>query len=462
MLDCVDSDIEPPDFDAPLSVLDTVIAGAVSATAMAAPARTKPCSRPAPSCFTTPICIGMYKGEWGHLDVAARMFWTGACAHAVPVDMDELCAVYDVARCALPAGAYWRPTSQQDAATAEYIDFTDQIHLVVWPGVSLDALREACADDPNAIAMAIMHDDNECIYGGDEAMEVSARVDSASALSLRKSPTGSTTITLRSCADATWVAQRLLFSNVCAMVTFPSGARPVVRTQCVSLHWIKDTEAMQVLTRFADTLAPTPTQELTRDTMPSLQGLMYDVDGSGSAAAKDAAATPCQELNMRRDNLNWSAFATQYVMATGLSFSRRRDLSTAVLARTFEPLASYARALLHIHEVRAADERERPSIKPPTMPTFNMASKMTIAQTAHILQLYYWAVVHVDAKTARVPRAAARAGLELYLRFGAAVVKRRAYVFHTNTGKRRRAHTAAAVVEDNEEYRHETDGGVLP
>lgn len=450
MSDRTDSDIEPPDFDAPLSVLDTLIAAA-DVVGPAAPCRPKSSSRPAPSAFTSPICIGMYKDEWGHLDVSAQMFWAGACAYAVPVHMDDMSAVYEAAQCALPAGAYWRPTSQQDAATAEYIDFTAQTLLVVWPGVSMSVLREACSDDPGAIAMAIMYDDNECIYG-------EAGADATSAADIVSEPApgprklaGSTMITLRSPADSAWVAQRLLFNGVCAMVSFPSGARPVVRTQCVNLHWIKDSEAMQVLTRFADTLAPTLTRDLEPGTIPSLQGLMYDnVAETGSTKDAAASGSVCQELNMRRDNLNWSAFATQYVMTTGLSFSRRREASVHVLARTFEPLASYARTLLHIHEVRAADERERAVLSPPSMPAYNVATKMTAAQITHILQLYYWAVVHVDAATARVPRAAARAGLELYLRFGAAVVKRRAYVFHTNTGKRRRAHSTTTTAEEPE------------
>ncbi len=432
-----DSDIEPPDFDAPPSMLDEAIyavADASVAWQQVAPAvapRSKPPTRAAPAAFDSPICIALHNGMWGHYDVSNSMFWAGAVSAPAAVARADLDACYDAEQCTLPSGAQW-PVPAQDIATAEYINFSEQAQLVVQPVQSLAVLRAVCAENPDAIAAVVFYDDAPDDAAGHMPLLVGAHA----------------VITLRSSADAVWVAQRLLFSDTCATVVpgtavgqTGSAARPVVRTQCVSLHWIKDTDVVPVLTRFADTLAPAlASTPLPLDLIPSFQRIMYEAD-----KLEPGLAVPV-EFKMRRDNLNWGAFATQFVAASGLSLSRRRDATRAVLARTAEPLASYARALLQIQEARSNGSAGRAAITVLDMPTFNTPPKMTPTQVAHILRLYYWAVIHVDEGTARIPRAVARAGIELYLRFGCAVVRRRAYVFHTSTGKRRRTHTAVAAV----------------
>jgi hypothetical protein len=60
----------------------------------------------------------------------------------------------------------------------------------------------------------------------------------------------------------------------------------------------------------------------------------------------------------------------------------------------------------------------------------NSPQKMSAPQCMHASLLFYWCSIHKDEDTRRIDKTAAKQILEMYLRFGHVVLRKRAYQFH--------------------------------
>jgi len=135
------------------------------------------------------------------------------------------------------------------------------------------------------------------------------------------------------------------------------------------------------------------------------------------------------ECGVPRAMMSWGAFAAwiakDWLGAVGLAPD---------VGGVCEPLASYVAAILAVQVGR--NGRGGVDLSPPAI-LFNSPQKATLLQITHALAMFYWAAVHADPLTQVLEKSAAKRALEMYLRFGLVVLRKRAYQFH-GAGKRAR------------------------
>ena len=133
-------------------------------------------------------------------------------------------------------------------------------------------------------------------------------------------------------------------------------------------------------------------------------------------------------MAVSRDIMCWGAFSA-WVCRRWLAGRAREPWPE--LGQICQPLASYAAALFHLHTCRTTGDTPSPG----QFLAFNTPQKMSQAQVLHATALFYWASIHADDSTRLLTRADARTGLELYLRFGYVVLRKRAYHVKTQADK---------------------------
>ena len=199
----------------------------------------------------------------------------------------------------------------------------------------------------------------------------------------------------------------------------PGTPHPVHTVQAMTLRWVTDAEARNALSKFADA-APgvtSPADSLT------LLDAVYD-----------------KELNVPRSMLSWGA--------VGALLAREHKLD----ADTCEPMASYIRGVQHVQNRRRRSGAVTAGVAAAPLLTYNTPPRMSREQTAHAVALYYWAAIHTDEATRPLPTTVARQSLELYVRFGFVLLRKRAYQFRgRGNAKRRRAATPTSDEGDSDD-----------
>jgi hypothetical protein len=406
-----------------------------SKVAAAAISRVKNPVRAAPSQFTDPVCLAEHGGVLGHYSRdggnggsesdgsgsdgnrdggsggggsgsscgsdGRGAFW-GQTA-AVPIVTDDV-RILGGQDATLPAGVlHVDGGSGVDPATYRFYDFTLPAEA---PSILAIAGGSAL---PRAYA---------CVDGMGPGWVPCARFVAAAA---------GTEIRYIHVAAAAYVAVAQALTTEGWLVSAPvrpGTPHPLHTVQATTLRWVTDCEARNALSKFADS-AP----------------------GAASAASLTDAVYD-KEMNVPRSMLSWGA--------VGAQLAREHKID----ADTCEPLASYIRGVLRVQNSRRRQGGEGLAAAD-TAPllAYNTPQRMSREQTAHAVALYYWAAIHSDAATRPLPAAVARQSLELYLRFGFVLLRKRAYQFRgngssgssarTNTKRRRRVESSSD--EDDEE-----------
>jgi hypothetical protein len=132
--------------------------------------------------------------------------------------------------------------------------------------------------------------------------------------------------------------------------------------------------------------------------------------------------------------ISWGAFAA--CLAKGVS----KQIKPSAVC---EPLASYVRGVVRVQRQRNGFLTEDDDGQASHLVTYNSPQKMTPVQCEHSAAMYYWAGIHSDDGTRVISRLHAKRSLEMYLRFGHVLLRKRAYKFH-GTKKRSRRSIAQA------------------
>ena len=366
-------DIEPPEYDAPVT------------TASPPAARAKTQHRSIVSAYTDkPLQLCFQNGMVGFVDADTRRFWSAfdsVAGDVVPTD------VTDKVNLDLPVHVY----AEASPLGASFYAYDAHAWFVAM-----------CASDAEA---AIVRAAKGVTCVSSDAPEDARLCDEARAAAAEQ------VLYVWAC-EPDRVAHHLIFAH--GLRVFPGMvhadvATPVQRAQCTTLHAPRAVTLEDDLARCAD--AVTSGRVLAH--AGSLTG-MYDPE----------------RVDVSRAALTWGMFA-----AVHMSERLFQDQCESSAAALFEPLGSYARAILAVQAARARADAPNVSLQ------FTSEQKPSVAQCQHALVLFYWAAIHADPDTAVMSRADALLNLELYVRYGLLVVRRRAYHFHNGNKKRRKRKT---------------------
>jgi hypothetical protein len=180
------------------------------------------------------------------------------------------------------------------------------------------------------------------------------------------------------------------------------------------LKWIKDDDCVSELSAIVDQLPGLLHGSKRRDAssgnvntaaLGTLTGVMYDTT-----------------FNVQRLMLCWGMLA---------ACASRTLPDDACITDVPEPLQSYIRLVREFEHMRECltDVADAPAVDVVKTMTYNSAPKLSAAQSASALTLFYWAAVHDDDGTRAVPRSVARRALEMYIPFGHVILRKRAYRF---------------------------------
>lgn len=208
------------------------------------------------------------------------------------------------------------------------------------------------------------------------------------------------------------VAHRLVCCNMPVSVAVPMRgprAAPKIRIQAGLLRWVKDADLVPSLSKFADSVPGMVHGSASpcKDSL-SWSGIVYDHD-----------------FGVARAMLSWGALAA-WVSKDWLN-EHTQVRPAPSLSGVCEPLGSYLRALQTMQQYRNGDPSAQPALE------YNSPQKMTAEQSEHAVQLFYWASIHRDDGTRPMTMDALRISLEMYLRFGYVILRKRAYQFHGKT-----------------------------
>jgi len=209
-------------------------------------------------------------------------------------------------------------------------------------------------------------------------------------------------LSLQSAAQAPAVASRLLAAGAvavsCAVASREEAAVPI-RVKHTTLKWIKDAKYVKEVSAIVDQLPGLPDKpmEAPKGFSPALWSfVLYD-----------------QHFEVPRQLLTWGFFAARVNQA----------ITPEQRGRVCEPLRSYIKALVEAEAIRT---QQVSGIAPLE---FNTAPKLSPAQTAHAMAVFYWACIHADDDSRPISQDDARRVLDMYLAHGDVVLKKRAYTF---------------------------------
>jgi len=395
-----DWDIEPPEYETP--VPDAVVV--LKSTTEPAVARgVKPQRRAVDGAYSDkPLLLHVTSShEIGYIDADTHEFW-GAFASASSSTTPQVTA-YDIP--VMPANV----CASHTVMNASFYDFEMHEWFVA---LCVDAAQEAIVRGWHAVTSVT-----------NELPTASRLCDEAHAVmqSLPCTPLYVWT------PNRAATAHVLIFRH--GMCVFPGMlitdvSTPVLRAQCTLLHALKQSSMEDDLARCADAV----TSSRVVSHAGSLTG-MYKLP----------------HVNVTRAALTWGMFAALH-MSKQLFLRDGGDGSHAEKpSALFEPLASYAQAVLDVQDARAR------AIAPCIHMQYSTEQKPSMAQCAHALVLFYWAAVHADPDSAIMSPDTARLNLELYVRYGLLVVRRRAYHFQNGNKKRRKRKNTDAEAQDSDE-----------
>ena len=396
-------DIVPPEYDVSA---ESVPAVRVAAATSAAP-RTKTQHREVVGLYTDkPLVLAQLDGRTGFYDADTLAFWDAFSAGPA-ADVPAATQPPANPELVLPPGV----VASIGFNTASFFDFEAHDWFV--------AVSVSQANTASVVSLPGVQRVNVTLP------EQGRLCDEAAAYVSTLHTTTEVTCMYVFATEPTACAQALLFAH--GVRVFPGMAltdvsTPVVRAQCTTLHAVRQTTLEDDLARCADAVT------------------------SGRVTAHAGSLSGLYELpriDVTRAALTWGMFASLHISPRLFM----RDTAAAPLT-VFEPLASYAQAVLDVQAARARATAPHVALK------YSAEQKPSTAQCQHALVLFYWAAVHVHAPTAALPRHAALLNLELYVRFGLLVVRRRAYHFHNGNKKRRKrklADAAADAAADDEE-----------
>ena len=374
-------DIEPPEYDAPRPA-EPVLHLALGAP----PPRTKTQHRSLVSAYTDkPLVLHVQDGVPGYIDPDTRAFWPAFAAEPVKTDAAYVSQSTGVKPHSFAA---WTPLG------ASFYDFDVYEWFVVLLG------SPAQADVIQAVPH-VARVDTLMPEGGQMCAE--SLTEPAAATVCYVWVTGTRT----AC-----VAHRLIYAH--GLRAFPGMMQgdvttPVVRAQCTTLHGLRQCSMEDDLARCADAVTSSRVVAHTG----SFSG-MYELP----------------RADVSRAALTWGMFAA--LQMSQRLFMREAAAALEPLTTLFEPLASYAQAVLDVQAARARAAAPRVAL------AYSSEQKPSVAQCEHALELFYWATIHADPASALCEPSTALLNLELYLRFGLLVVRRRAYHFHNGNKKRRK------------------------
>lgn len=345
--------------------------------------------------FAEPVCLAEWGGRLGHY--FEGLFWDETAGR--PVQTKDGVIIHGGADATIPAGAF----AEAAADTFKLYDF------------ALPAMA------PSVLAVWSPSAGVEDVLGLEAVAGMEAPwVPCTRFLELasgREAPVRFYRVADRKHFVAT--AQLLCVQGWLVSAPTVGGAHPVHSIQLSLLRWVKDTDAEHALSKFADSMPGIACGAgrgyVPPASAPTLLGTVYD-----------------QDMNVPRSMMSWGALGARMAKTGG-----------SLPAGTCEPLKSYIHGVIAVQSSR--NKQSGVGGTPDALLQWNMPQKMSKEQVAHAAALYYWAAIYVGDE-APLAAAVARQALELYLRFGAVVLRKRAYQF-----KRRREGSEEGS-KDAEEY----------
>lgn len=324
--------------------------------------------------FTEPVCLAEWRGRLGHYHNG--QFWDQTAGR--PVATADGVIVHGGADATIPSGA----VAETSVDTFKLYDFA--LPATAPPVLAVWSPSSSAVDDLEAV----------------EAMDA-PWVPCARFLELAKDGH----VRFYRVADRKQflsIAQSLCVQGWLVSAPTVDGAHPVHSIQLSLLRWVKDTDAEHALSKFADSMPGIACGAgrgyVPPAAAPTLLGMVYDHD-----------------MNVPRSMMSWGALGARMAKAGG-----------PLPADTCEPLKSYIHGVITVQSSRNRQGGAVASTD--ALLQWNMPQRMSKEQVAHAAALYYWAAIYVADK-APLAAGVARQALELYLRFGAVVLRKRAYQF---------------------------------
>jgi hypothetical protein len=352
--------------------------------------RSKNPNRPAGDHFKEPVCWSTVNGVQGHYNADTKQFWT--LVARVPRDVStEDTVVSDlpaIDHLHIPAGAV--AVQNEDGTCMEFYDFSGPRDLLYVGGDCL-----------------VIHDVRTALKDFDASCKVQMPVAGAK----WKDGLGTTVWTVSLGADlksrAEEVAHRLCAAGYQVSLPFGNGIKKhaTIRIQASQLRWVKDADLVQTMAKYADA-AISDSMDGCFAPHLELHNVVYD-----------------EAMSVARAMMSWGALAA---WSARTWFSRSEMLPPPVFDTICEPLASYLRVLFTVQHARMSSASD---VVLPTL-ACNSPQKMSASQCMHASLLFYWCSIHKDEGTRRIPKTVAKQILEMYLRFGHVVLRKRAYQFH--------------------------------
>ncbi len=340
--------------------------------------RSKNPSRSAPPSFVDTIKLVMTTdGKYYHL--TDHKLWD--CIHTMPVRLDtgRILTHYPSAHATrVPLGSIYKTITD---SSVEYYDYSQASVFYVLTDTLLPADMHAC---------------DGCVHVGEVGP-----CEEVLALTVD--------------GDKKWFtvggdASTAHFLTSKGFMVFPGtingAACPKLRVQVSYLKWVKDIELEESMIRYSNYIPGIDYANCTATDGATLKNTVYGSD-----------------MGVPRSCMSWGALAAIVCKP----FIEGEQLTPPDFRTMFEPLASYSSALLSVQTARCSGKEKA---LPRAVLKYNCPPKMTPAQCAHACSLYYWAAIHRHTDTLAIPRDAAKAALEIYMRFGCVVLQKRAYEFH--------------------------------
>jgi hypothetical protein len=349
----------------------------------ALPSRCKNPNRPAEQQFTEPVQLCYYDGRTGHYE--RGMFWGAMDKNpqaVAPEKLEFVLPLRSSSELAIPTGMI--AACKNDGAALEFYDFggvhkNGRLHVAATHAAGIQAVLTRMGLCAEVVPLPC---------DASPTVEVKATF---TVLGL-----GRHLERVAHCLAATGLGVSLDVA--------PGAKHPTTRVQASALKWVKDCELAGTMSKYADSA-------------------MAD-DGSKAVALSWAGVVYDEDMSVARTMMSWGALAAWTARNW---FAGGDSIPPPAFEEVCEPLASYVRALFGVNSARAGAEVATLS---DVSLCFNSPAKMTAAQVAHANALFYWCAVHKDEDTLAVPRHVAKEILEMYLRFGHVVLRKRAYQFH--------------------------------